>query len=470
MHTPSEPGTAEVPACASREGFPSASVRMDTSESDRLPILMEMVAALSRAEDANEVLRAFSEGFARIYGPQGYVSISTRGLAPGEYKITRLIDDDVPANMTRADPWKDWSRLPTHRGGFLGTIIRSAYPQVVHNLYLRGDPVVGDALAKYGSMLAIPLFDDGEPLNWSITFREDAAGFSLRDLEETLLRSNLGGASVKNTIITRQLKEAHAALRREVEQIASIQKALLPASIPDIPGLDIDVSYTVFDQAGGDMYALRPLRLLDSEAVGDGPGVPGTPWRILVADVSGHGPAAAVVMAMMRSIIDAYPREPAGPAEVMEFANRHLVAKQIESRFVTAFFAIYDPTTRRFTYTRAGHNPPIWMRPDGNGWDMARLDANGGLPLGIMDKVDYEETTITLEPGQTLVLYTDGITEAMSPDGRMFGVEGIEGSLTECTGYPQCAIGHINMSLQAHEAGMRPRDDQTLIVMRVEET
>ena len=274
MHTPSDPGTAEITTSASQVGFPAAAVRMDTSESDRLPVLMEMVAALSRAEDANDVLRAFSKGLARIHGPQGYVSISTRGLAPGEYKITRLLDDNVPANITKADPWKDWASLPTHSGGYLGTIIRSAYPQVVHNLYLRDDPVVGDALAKYGSMLAIPLFDNGEPLNWSITFREDAAGFSLRDLEETLLRSNLGGVAVKNTIITRQLQEAHATLRREVEQIAAIQKALLPASIPDIPGLDIDVSYTVFDQAGGDMYALQPLRLLDPEAVGDGPGVP----------------------------------------------------------------------------------------------------------------------------------------------------------------------------------------------------
>ncbi len=468
MQSPSEPGTAEISARASQEGFPAAAVRMDTSESDRLPVLMEMVAALSRAENANDVLRAFSRGLARMHGPQGYVSISTRGLAPGEYKITRLIDNDIPDNITTADPWKDWARLPTHRGGFLGTIIRSAYPQVVHNLYLRGDPVTGDALAKYGSMLAIPLFDHGEPLNWSITFREDAAGYTLRDLEETLLRSNLGGATVKNAMITRQLQEAHATLRREVEQIAAIQKALLPASIPDIPGLDIDVSYKVFDQAGGDMYALRPLRLLDPDAVGDGPGVPDGPWRILVADVSGHGPAAAVVMAMMRSIIDAYPGEPAGPAEVMHFANRHLCAKRIESRFVTAFFAIYDPITRSFTYTRAGHNPPIWMRPNGKGWDMARLEANGSLPLGILDRVSYEETTITLEPGQTLVLYTDGITEAMSPDGRMFGVEGIEGSLTECTGYPQCAIGHITLSLQEHEAGTRPNDDQTIIVMRVE--
>ena len=158
----------------------------------------------------------------------------------------------------------------------------------------------------------------------------------------------------------------------------------MPAVIPDIPGLDIDVSYQMFDQAGGDMYALRPLRRLTPGAVGEASCDREGPWGILVADVSGHGPAAAVLMAMMQSIIETYPHEPAGPAEVLEYANRHLCRKRIESRFVTAFFAIYDPATRRCTYTRAGHNPPVWMRPNGNGWDMARLDAKGGMPLGIM--------------------------------------------------------------------------------------
>ncbi len=76
---------------------------------------------------------------------------------------------------------------------------------------------------------------------------------------------------------------------------------------------------------------------------------------------------------------------------------------------------------------------------------------------------------ITRASGYLHLLYTDGVTEALSPHGAMFGVEGIEGSLTECTGYPQCAIGHITSSLQEHQADIRPNDDQTLIVMRVEE-
>jgi sigma-B regulation protein RsbU (phosphoserine phosphatase) len=319
--------------------------------------------------------------------------------------------------------------------------------------------------------MAIPLFDDGEPLNWAISLREAPDAFTTEELEESVVRSNLGGAMVKNAIMTRELRRAHAEIRNEVEQIARIQRSLLPACVPDIPGLHIGVSYETFDQAGGDMYALRPLRPLASRLpVGDGCCDPSGPWGILIADVSGHGPAAAVLMAMTEGIIEAYPHEPDGPAEVLEHANRHLYAKRIENRFVTALFAVYDPAARALTYSRAGHNPPLWMRHgDGGGWAMSRLDANGNIPLGIMPDISYEETTIALEPGETLVFYTDGVTDALSPDGRIFGVDGIEAALTECTGEPECAIDHITSALKGHEADVRPSDDQTLVVMHVTE-
>ena len=233
---------------------------LDTSGNRRIPILMEMVAALSRATEPKQVLRAFAEGFLKLQGPLGYVSLSTRGLQPGEYKITRLVTGSVASGMSNADPWRNWSSLPVHRGGFFGALICKAYPEIIHSLDLRDDPVVGNALAKYRSLMAIPLFDGGEPLNWTITLHEDPQGFTVQELEELILPSNLGGATVKNVMITQQLRDAHAEIQQEVEQIAKIQRALLPQQIPNIPGLKIAVSYETFDKAGGDMYTLRPLR------------------------------------------------------------------------------------------------------------------------------------------------------------------------------------------------------------------
>ncbi|MDY7110158.1 MAG: PP2C family protein-serine/threonine phosphatase [Planctomycetota bacterium] len=436
---------------------------VDTSRSRRLPVLMEMVGALSRAGEPAEVLHAFAVEFRKLYGPQAYVSLSTRGLGPGEYKITRLLQDDESDRIGDADPWAKWTSLPVHRGGFLGDIIRQAYPQIIHNLHLRDDPVLGDSLQDYGSLMAIPLFDGGEPLNWSISLRRDPASFTVEELEEDVIRSNLGGAMVKNVMITRQLREANETIRREVEQIATIQRALLPKETPDIPGLSIAASYHTYDQAGGDYYDFLPLR----------PTMPGQPdgvgpWGLLIADAAGHGPAAAVLMAMLHAILHAYPRQPENPGEVLDHANEHLCRKGIKSSYITGFFAIYDPPTRRLTYARAGHPPPLLKDP-GPGGAVRRLDAVGSIPLGILPDVRHEHSTITLQPGQTVVLYTDGITEAMSPNGAMFGVDGVEAALERCSGMPGCVHDSISDALRAHEADVRPSDDQTLVALRVDD-
>jgi sigma-B regulation protein RsbU (phosphoserine phosphatase) len=436
---------------------------LDTSGSTRIPILMQMVAALSRADDPKQVLRAFADGFEQLYGVQGYISLSTRGLEPGEYKITRLLLDEVTTHIDEPDPWRDWATMEVHRGGFLGDLIRTAYPEVIHHLDVKDDPVLGDKLAGFGSLMAIPLFDEGEPLNWSITLRNEPDGFGLQELEETILRANLGGATVKNTMIMQQLRKANETIRREVEQIASIQRSLLPKEMPYIDGLTISASYETYDQAGGDYYDFIPLGC----GVG-GCADPSAPWGIVIADAAGHGPAAAVLMAMLHAILHAYPRAPDNPGEILVHANEHLCRKGIQSSFVTAVFAIYDPPTRRFCYARAGH-PAVLLKDPGAGEPVRQLDAVGSVPLGVMPDMVYESSSLTLEPGQTVILYTDGITEAMSPDRRMFGEEGIIDALTACSGEPACVQQSVGKALLAHEAGVQPSDDQTLVAIRVDD-
>lgn len=435
---------------------------VDTSGNPRIPVLMEMVGALSRAEDPFAVQRAFVEGFARINGPSGYVSLSVRGLKPGEYKITRMLSDLTKASESESNPWRDWDTLKIHTGGFFGEIIRNAYPELIHHFYLRDDPVVGDALAQFGSVMAIPLFDQGEPLNWAITLRIDPEGFTEKELEDSILRSNLGGATVKNVIIQRQLREANNRARREIDQIARIQRALLPQILPKLPGLTIATSYETFDTAGGDMY---DLVLLDEEGR-DNPDE--RRLGMLIADAAGHGPAAAVVAAMLTAIFNTYgDRASLTPAALLTYANEHLMYKRLEGTFVTAFGATFDPRTRELEYASAGHNPPL-IKELGSGGAVRRVDDVGGIPLGVIEGVTYENSKRILEPGQTLVLYTDGIVEAMNSRRQMFGIEGIERALEQCTGEPACVVGSITNALREHEAGVKPADDQTIVAIRIE--
>ncbi|MCZ6836862.1 MAG: PP2C family protein-serine/threonine phosphatase [Planctomycetota bacterium] len=442
---------------------------VNTSNNPNIPILMEMVGAISRAEEPSEVLRDFSEGLRKLEGPRGFISISTRGLQPGQYKITRLLVDDEVEHMADADPWATWDQLPTHEGGFIGELIRQAYPEIVHHVYLKNDPVLGNAISKYGSLIAVPLFEQGEPINWAIMLREEAKGYTEKDLEDSILRSNLVGTTVRNKMALKQLREANAVIRHEMNQIARIQKALLPRELPDIPGVRLGAHYETFDTAGGDMYDLVPRIRSDDRTTFDADG----PWALLVADAAGHGPAAATVVAMLNAILYAAPDDLEGPGEVLAFANRHLVDKGFDGTFVTAILTHYCPGTRKLVYARAGHPPLVHMTPapQGNGEPpiLTRLEEVGGVPLGVLRDVIYEDATVQLKPGDSVVFYTDGITEALSPQGKMFDVKGIEQSLTECTGEPDCVISHITNSLKEHEAGVRPSDDQTIVVMKIGE-
>jgi sigma-B regulation protein RsbU (phosphoserine phosphatase) len=452
--TPAASGAEARTAHAPRRDM----VSVDLSGSTKLPIVMQMVGGLSRATTPVDVLREFATGIDRLHGRQGYVSLSTRGLGPGEYRITRLIPGGIDvevqrmvAGRSRIDPWRDRDKIPVRTGGFLGSIIRQAYPQIFHHLDVRGDPVLGDALAGFGSLMAAPLFDGGEPLNWAISLRREPEGFTVEELEEMVLRSNLVGATVRNVLAAQELRAANATIRREVEQIAAIQRALLPSRLPEIPGVTLSARYQTFDQAGGDSYDFLPF---------------GDRWGLLVADAAGHGPAAAVMMAMLHAILHAYPGHPDEPGAVLEHANAHLAGKGIEASFVTAFFAIYEPTRRRLVYASAGH-PPTLVKSPGKGGDVARLDAVGGVPLGIVSDVRYDNAEITIDPGHTMVMYTDGVVESVDRGGRLFGVEGIERALHECSGMPGCVQQSIGDALLAHEGGLRPRDDQTLVAMRV---
>ncbi|GAB4192173.1 MAG: hypothetical protein Kow00105_06220 [Phycisphaeraceae bacterium] len=438
---------------------------LDFPDNPKLKTLTELVASLSCATEPSDVLRAFGRGWAKLVGPSGYISLSCRGLEPGQYRVTRLLLEDDIERTHLEDVWRHYHELPIHEGGLLGEIVSRGRPIAIRDMSITDDPVLGDAIARYRSLAAYPLYDEGKILNWSINLHTAPDRYTEQELEDGLLRANLVGGTVRHVQTARKLREVHQRIKDEVEKIADIQRALLPESLPKIPGLSVAAQYHTFDQAGGDFYTFHPLGTGLQRTVEH----PDGRWAIVIGDVSGHGPAAAVVMAMVESMLASYPMTPDTTGQVLDYLNRHLCAKRIYDTFVTAFHALYDPRSRTLTYSRAGHPPPLWRKPGGNGHvEMEELDAVGGLPLGVMPEERYEDATITIDPGQTLTLYTDGIPETRCPDGRFFGIPGIINALRECSGRPDCAADTIMKHVRRHEAGRRPQDDQTLVVIQAE--
>ena len=152
---------------------------------------------------------------------------------------------------------------------------------------------------------------------------------------------------------------------------------------------------------------------------------------------------------------------------MLKFLNDNLAARythEIEA-FVTAFYGIYDPAGRTLKYASAGHNPPRIKRcQDGT---VISLDDVGGLPLGVIEGTEYDETTVELRPGDQLILYTDGITEANNPEGKMFGVERLDQAIEHCHLSAGGLIEEVLKALEAFTAGEPASDDRTMLVAKV---
>jgi len=246
-----------------------------------------------------------------------------------------------------------------------------------------------------------------------------------------------------------------AELDRERKAVAEIQRLLLPASLPEIPGFEMSPYYRPSQQASGDCYDVVPL-------IND-------QWGFVMADVAGHGTPAAVVMTVMRTLIHAElpTNRDKSAGEFLERINGVMCETYLRNgRFVTVWAAVLDPVSRRLTYASAGHNPPRLLRGD----SVLALDMVGGLPLGINRAATYDDEGITLEPEDLLVIYTDGITEAMRPGfdaPALFGTEGLDRVLSECGSdrTSDCAE-RVTKAIAAFTNDAAPTDDQTMLILR----
>ncbi|MBS0262612.1 MAG: serine/threonine-protein phosphatase [Planctomycetes bacterium] len=424
-------------------------LKTESAWEQRLALIVETMRDMSRHTDPQEMVRAYGARIRQLIPEGRRLSLSRRGLSDSWYRITRSTTWTEEIN-----PWKEKDRLPLFQGGLLAELIYSGEPRVVDDLQLADDEPAREYLAGFRSLLAIPMYDQGESLNMVLLLQEQAAAFVPEEIPDLVWRSNLFGRATSNLVLKDELQHAYQALDRELKIVAHIQRALLPAQLPTIPTLDIAVYYQPAQRAGGDYYDFFPL--------------PDGKWGIFIADVSGHGTPAAVFMAVTHCIAHTHPGPPAPPGRVLAYINRHLVTHytSVSEAFVTAFYGVYDPAERVLTYASAGHNAPRLKRCRDR--ILGELDQAGGLPLGIDPDSDYEEARLPLHHGDQLIFYTDGITEARNPGDQLFGTERLDQTLTDCTLEAHALLDDILKSLEHFTAGHLPDDDRTLIVARVQ--
>jgi sigma-B regulation protein RsbU (phosphoserine phosphatase) len=233
--------------------------------------------------------------------------------------------------------------------------------------------------------------------------------------------------------------------------VADIQRSLLPQELPAIPRLGLGAHYQTSRWAGGDYYDFFPLS--------------GSRLGVLVADVSGHGTPAAVLMAITHSLAHAFVEPPDDPGRFLAHLNSHLARRYTitTGHFVTAIYAIFDPTAGTLTYATAGHPAP--RLSVGGGWEAGPTVQR--LPLGVSSRVlDYPAQTVPVATGSTVVLFTDGITDAANAAGEPFESDRLDAALSGCDGSPPVVVGRVLGSLDRFADGTPVADDRTLLVVR----
>jgi sigma-B regulation protein RsbU (phosphoserine phosphatase) len=337
----------------------------------------------------------------------------------------------------------------------LGELLYGDVPRLIDDItpLLRPDDPALNYLEGQRSLMAMPHYDKGVGLNMVVTMRNDAAAYNPNQFPERYWINSLFGRATKTLVLSAELKQAYEIVERELKVVADIQRSLLPSTLPVIPGLELAAHYQTSQWAGGDYYDFFEL--------------PDGRWGVLIADVSGHGTPAAVMMAILHSLAHGHPGHPEPPAALLEHVNKRLAARYTNENeiFITAFYGIYDPDRRLFSYSCAGHNPPQLRRCSLGHVDS--IEDVGGPPLGLFDDVEYPQATLTVRPGDILVLYTDGIVEAMNVYHEQFGLERLNQVLARCDLAASELCSAILAAIESFTGGTAAHDDRTLLVAKV---
>ena len=198
-------------------------------------------------------------------------------------------------------------------------------------------------------------------------------------------------------------------LERELKVAADIQLSILPDVLPAVPGFDFGARILPARRVGGDFYDVFRLGEMHT--------------GIVIGDVADKGVPAALFMARAHALIMAEADTGITAGDVLKLANGHITRLQKAAQFVTALYGILDSGTSEFAYARAGHEPPLVLHPDGT---VERIPHSVGMSLGLWDFITLDEQIVKLEPGSTMVLFTDGMTDCRDPNGVAFGLERIK--------------------------------------------
>ncbi|GAB4127466.1 MAG: SpoIIE family protein phosphatase [Roseiflexaceae bacterium] len=372
-------------------------------------------------------------------------------------------------NATQRDAFLGWPFL-AESAPILADAVRSIAPTAIHDAH-QHTYTLPHILEPFGgqTILVLPLWSRGVVLGVLIVdYTTAKPNFTPREMTLYTGIANQVAGALESAILAQEAETA-ARLEEELQVARGVQTALLPDQVPNIPGWQAAAEWRSARIVGGDFYDywwLPNYRGELAREVGGQVHDQGQLLGFVIADVSDKGVPAAMFMALSRSLVRAAALDGSPPSNALVRANRWITRDSESGMFVTIFYGLIDPATGLLTYTCAGHNPPILIRANGEVQELATR----GIALGVLEEIELGEAQVTINPGDTLICYTDGVTESFDSVGEPFGVPRLLELLRQHRHEPaDLQIQAINNALHTFSDGVI-YDDITLLVIHREPT
>lgn len=414
------------------------SIQVSAKPELKLAAMLEITQSLSRSLSVGDILPRLLDSLFKVF-----LQADRAFVIMNDLESHRL----VPAAMRHRHESDEERVRVSH------TIVREAMER--KEAILSADATIDQRFSmaqsiadfRIRSLMCAPMIDsDGEPLGViQVDTLNQRNRFTKDDLEVLASVALQAGMAVDNARLHERVFEQRS-LARDLELAHRVQRGLVPATPPEVNGYHFFHFYNPAYQVGGDYYDYVPLS--------------GGRYAVVIADVAGKGVSAALLMAKLSGEVRFHLASKDDPAHAVREINRLFARPDWEDRFVTMVVAVLDPNEHRLTLVNAGHMPPILRHIGGKVEEIGGEEA--GLPLGVLEKYDYNSYTHPIEPGDFLTLFTDGISEAMNTEKQAYGLERLSAQISSPTA-TVADLGHLILDdVRAFVGGQQQSDDMCL--------
>jgi sigma-B regulation protein RsbU (phosphoserine phosphatase) len=415
---------------------------------DKLRMLLDITKTISRSLDLQEVVNLVMDTLDSLipYDAAGiYLVKCSRPFTESDGGLDETCVFHTEA--VRGYDIADMQELHLKMGeGLIGHVALSAEPFTSPDV--RKEPRYVNARARTRSEMVAPIISNQEVIGVFDLESDELNAYDEADLEVLMLLASQVAIIIEKVMLHEQLIEKQR-LETQLEIARQVQLELLPAKDPQLAGFDISAYNFPTEEVSGDYYDW--VQSYDDQI------------GIVIADVSGKGVPAALLMAFLRASLRAASHIGYAPHISMAKVN-YLLWESIErNQFVTAFYGILDATNRTIAYSNAGHNPPFLMEANGD----VHFEERGGVPLGMFRDSRYYEYFAPIQPGQIFVLYTDGVTEAFNSEGEEYGRDRLAEAVRRArTLSARELINSLHQDLMHWTDGLGSHDDVTFFIVK----